>query len=101
MRSALLLAAAVADDAPAWLPASLRRLGPVTRSERHWHDLKNFFRPGGPSDNFRIAVDASCVEDDLSYDTRFRPPRPFSDRSMPFTKVAAKLHWSASIMNFS
>ena len=89
MRSALLLAAAVADDAPDWLPASLRRLGPVTRSERHWHDLKNFFRPGGPSDNFRIAVDASCVEDDLSYDTRFRPPRPFSDRSMPWWRLGS------------
>ena len=63
MRSALLLAAAaVADDAPDWLPASLRRLGPVTRSERHWQELKNFFRPGGPSENFRIAVDASCVD---------------------------------------
>ena len=58
MRSALLLAAAVADDAPAWLPASLRRLGPVTRSERHWHDLQDFFKPGGPSEHFRIAVDA-------------------------------------------
>ena len=70
MKQLLLLALAHADDAPGWLPASLWRLGPVTRSERHWHDLKNFFRPGGPSDNFRIAVDASCVEDDLSYDTR-------------------------------
>ena len=90
MRRALLLAAAaVADDALDWLPASLRRLGPVSRSERHWNDLKDFFRPGGPSENFKIAIDASCVEDDLSYDTRFRPPRPFSDRTMPWWRLGS------------
>ena len=90
MRSALLLAAAaVADDAPDWLPASLRRLGPVTRSERHWHDLGKLLLSQSALEHFRDRADASCVEDDLSYDTRFRPPRPFSDRSMPWWRLGS------------
>ena len=48
MRPCIALALAHADDAPGWLPASLWRLGPVTRSERHWDDLRTSLSPAAP-----------------------------------------------------
>lgn len=80
----LLLALAYAEDAPWHMPAALRRLGPVTHSTRHWRDLQNFFAPDGPSSHFKIAIDASCVEGDLSYETMRKPPRPFNDKTGPW-----------------
>lgn len=56
--TSLLLPLGLASAAPAWLPAALRECEPVARAGV-WDELLAFFRPGGGSESYRVAVDAT------------------------------------------